>query len=88
MSNIAQRLKRLEAMQPPEQKPFYDLCIEWKLHPERRPGLSEAAGMSIAAADLLFQTGLKYGPEAGKGTTPFQHWETAEIRAVLALCDG
>ncbi len=88
MSNIAQRLKRLEAMQPPEQKSFYDLCIKWKNCPDSRPELAEAAGMSIAAADLLFQTGLKYGPEAGKNTDPFRHWKTAEIRAVLAFCDS
>lgn len=88
MSNIAQRLKRLEAVQPLEKKSFYALCIKWKNCPDSRPEIAAAAGLSMAAADLLFQTGLKYGPEAGKKAAPFQCWETAEIRAVLVLCDG
>ena len=81
------RLKAIESRQKPNEKTFFQRCIEWRDHPENRSALAVEAEMSEAAAGLMFGTGLKYGAPMDD-TRPFEQWETEDLYALVRLIDN
>ncbi len=83
--SITKRLTAIETHQRQRGKTFYQLCQEWGEHPENRPQLAKAAGMSCEAAAYIYSIGLSHGKPADNHF-PFSAWTMEELERAIALC--
>ena len=82
---LLKRLKAIESHQKPTGQSFYSLCMKWHTSPKDRPQMAQEAEVNLEAACFIYETGLKYGADAGNSENPFSAWSTDEIRTALQL---